>query len=202
MNEMYKKDIEIDVDGVLADMDGNYTPYIIDIIPDFTEEKYITGWSMPLVAEKYPEAFKRVQNLWVNPDFIYSLPKFEKVIEGMKELGLFYKDKGQITVHTHLFDGGPVYESRYRWLEELREESNVDFNINISVGEHKKTLETTKILIEDSVRNLQKSNADYKFLIRRCHNRDFTEKDLGKSKESFVVASFYDAVQKIKSIKF
>ena len=78
----------------------------------------------------------------------------------------------------------------------------MDFNINISVGEHKKTLETTKILIEDSVRNLQKSNADYKFLIRRCHNRDFTEKDLGESKESFVVDSFYDAVQKIKSIKF
>ena len=48
-------DIEVDVDGVLANMDGNYTPYVKHIIPDFTEEKYITEWSMPQVAKDYPE---------------------------------------------------------------------------------------------------------------------------------------------------
>lgn len=193
-------DIEVDVDGVLANMDGNYTPYIKHIIPDFTEEKYITEWSMPLVAKKFPDAFEIVKKLWVDADFIYSLPRFEKVLDGMKDLGNLCKNKAQIVIHTHLFDGGPVYDSRYKWLEELRQESNVDYTIDISVGDTKKTKLNSKVVIEDSVRNLQKSNADYKFLVRRCHNRNYTEKDLGSCKRSYVVDSFYDAVQQIKEI--
>lgn len=39
MSDIVKKKIEIDVDGVLANMDGSYAEYVKDIIPDFSEEK-------------------------------------------------------------------------------------------------------------------------------------------------------------------
>ena len=201
MDKLKLSQVEIDVDGVLANMDGSYTPYIIDIIPDFTEEKYITEWSMPQVANDYPEAFERVKKLWVDADFIYSLPRFEKVVDGLQELQSLCKNKLEIVIHTHLFNGGAVYDSRYKWLEDLREDSKVDYTIDISVGDTKKTKTNTKILIEDSVRNLQKSNAEYKFLVRRCHNRNYNESDLGNCRKAFVVSSFYEAVQKLKNIK-
>ena len=56
-----KPEIEIDCDGVLANMDGAYNPYVKDIIPDFCEEKYIKEWNMPHVEAEYPEAFSRIQ---------------------------------------------------------------------------------------------------------------------------------------------
>lgn len=197
---MIEFQIEVDVDGVLADMDGGYTPYIIDIIPDYTEEKYITGWSMPIVAENYPEAFERVKKLWVDPEYIANLPRYERVTEGMSKLGKFCKNKAKILVHTHLLEDGAVYSSRYNWLKDLQRESKTDFDINISVGPVKKVFDNIKVKIEDCVSNLQKSNADYKFLVRRCHNRDFNESDLGECKGAFVVDSFYDAVQIIEDI--
>ena len=81
-----KKNIVFDVDGVFADMDGSYDKYIKHIIPDYSEEKYITDWGMPVVAKNYPEAFKIVQSLWVSADFIGKLNRFPKVVEGLKEL--------------------------------------------------------------------------------------------------------------------
>ena len=65
------------------------------------------------------------------------------------------------------------------------------------------TLEKNKInyiIIEDNVGNLKKSNAEYKFLVRRGHNRNYTESDLGNCKKSFVCNSFYDCVDEIEKI--
>ena len=58
---MSRRIIEIDTDGVLANMDGGYEPYLKRLIPDFTEEKYIDNWGMPKVQEICPEAFNVVQ---------------------------------------------------------------------------------------------------------------------------------------------
>ena len=48
--------------------------------------------------------------------------------------------------------------------------------------------------------NLQKSNAEYKIIIRRGHNRKYNENDLGICKKSYVCNSFYDSVEIIKEI--
>lgn len=194
------REIEIDVDGVLANMDGEYEKYLKDIIPDFTEEKYVTEWNMPYVRENYPEAFARVQKLYIDPDFIYSLKRFPKVVEAMKNLGEVVKGKAEIIIHTHIFDVGSVYRSREQWLMDLREETGVDFQIEISTGQKKDTRKNTYIIIEDNVTNLQKSNAKYKFLIRRCHNRKYGVGDLGECEKAFVCDSFYDTVPIIKEL--
>ena len=70
---MNKYIVEVDTDGVLADMDGSYGPYITDIIPDFSEEKYIRGWPMPIIRDKYPNAHDIIKALWraENPFYLY-----------------------------------------------------------------------------------------------------------------------------------
>lgn len=193
-------EIEIDCDGVLANMDGAYAPYVKDIIPDFSEEKYIREWNMPLVAQEYPEAYARIQKLWVDPVFISNLKRYSGVEDGLRNLYSSVKDKADIILHTHIFDTGAVYNSREKWLKDLRKETNVDFVIDISTGSNKGTRKTTDILVEDNVGNMQRSNADYKILIRRGHNRNYTEKDLGTCKQGFVCSSFYDSVDIIKKI--
>ena len=191
---MKKCNIEIDVDGVLANMDGAYAPYVSDLVPDFSEEKYITEWNMPYVAKNFPEAFKRISSLWVNPEFIYNLQRYPRIEDGLIKLYSAVKDMANIVIHTHIFNLGEVFESRKSWLEDLREDTNVDFIIDICKGENKKTRTDSKIVIEDNVSNLRKSNAEYKILIRRGHNRNYNENDLGDCKKSFVCDSFYDSV--------
>ena len=81
------------------------------------------------------------------------------------------------------------------WLKNLKKDTGVDFRIEISTDDTKKTRENSKFVIEDNVSNLRKSNADFKFLVRRGHNRNYQECDLGNCKKSYVVNSFYDAVK-------
>ena len=195
-----KKQIEIDVDGVLANMDGAYAPYVCDIIPDFSEEKYIKEWNMPLVQKEFPEAFQRIKNLWINPNFIANLDRYPKIVEGLQKLSKIIDKNSEIVIHTHILNPGEVYESRENWLEELREDSGVDFDIEISTGKNKNTRKNSYIIIEDNVGNLKKSNAEYKFLVRRGHNKNYTESDLGNCKKSVVCNSFYDCVKKKKKI--
>ena len=64
------KDIEnhpikilLDVDGVLINLDGSYTPYVKHLVPDFSEEKYIVEWNMPQVEKAFPEAFNIIKSL-------------------------------------------------------------------------------------------------------------------------------------------
>ncbi len=195
-----KANIEIDVDGVLANMDGSYAEYVSDLIPDFSEEKYITEWNMPYVEQNFPEAFERISSLWTNPSFIRGLSRYPKVEDGMKKLYSSVKDKAEIIVHTHIFNPGAVFESRKSWLEDLRDDTGVDFIIDICTGSVKKTRTDSKIVIEDNVSNLRKSNAEYKILIRRGHNRKYNENDLGECKKSYVCSSFYDSVDIVKEI--
>lgn len=189
-----KRKVEIDVDGVLANMDGSYAEYVSDLIPDFSEEKYITEWNMPSVERDFPEAFKRICSLWDNPDFIRDLKRYPNVEKGLIKLYSSVKDKAELVIHTHIFNPGAVFESRKSWLEDLRDETDVDFIIDICTGENKKTRTDSYIVIEDNVRNLNNSNADYKILIRRGHNRKYNENDLGSCKKAFVCNSFYDSV--------
>ena len=79
-------EVEIDVDGVLANMDGSYGEYVKDLIPDFSEEKYIVNWNMPEVARDFPEAHKRIIALFSTPEFMRSIPRYEGIVEGLQRL--------------------------------------------------------------------------------------------------------------------
>lgn len=202
MNEVIKNinEIEIDVDGVLANMDGSYKKYIEDIIPDFSEEKYIKEWDMPDVQRDYPEAFERISKLWINPDFIYNLERFPKVVDGMQKLVKVIGNPSKIIVHTHIFDTGLVYKSREQWLKDLQRDSGVPFKIEISTGKNKNSRNSSDVIIEDNVTNLFRSVANYKFMIRRGHNRKYNELDMGIYEKGFVCDSFYNSVLRLDNI--
>lgn len=195
-----KKIIEIDVDGVLADMDGAYEKYVKHLIPDFSEEKYVTDWNMPKVEKEYPEAYRIVRSLYSNPEFIGNLERFPKVVEGFQKLDKYVGNKADFVVHTHIIEEGEPSKSREDWLVNLRNDSKVDFKIDICTGINKKTRDGSFVVIEDNVTNLRKSTAPYKFLIRRCHNRKYGKESLGKYKEAYVCNSFYDCADIIKDI--
>lgn len=196
---MEKFQIEIDVDGVLADMDGSYGAYVKDIIPDFCEEKYILEWNMPQVEKKYPVAYDRIKGLWTNPEFIYNLPRYPNIEKSLQKLYGIVKDIADIVIHTHIRGKNAVYDSRYLWLNELKEDTEVDFKIEISTDDEKGTRKNSKFIIEDNVSNLRKSNADFKILVRRGHNRNYQACDLGDCEKSYVVNSFCDAVEIIEN---
>lgn len=193
-------EVEIDVDGVLADMDGSYGEYVKDIIPDFSEEKYIKEWNMPEIARDFPEAHKRIVSLYSTPEFMRNLPRYSGIIEGLQRLyALITPLNGVIVIHTHVKDY-TCSLMRREWLEELRAESGVNFEIDISNGDLKNMRKGSLILIEDNVRNCRVSDAKYKFLVRRGHNRAYNECDLGGCSESYVVDSFLSAVEQIEEI--
>ena len=174
-----KKEVEIDVDGVLANLDGSYAPYIMDIIPDYTEEKYITGWDMPLIQKNYPEAFKRIQNLWVDPIFIENLEMYPNVDVALSKLYSEISDFADIVIHTHIRGSEDVYKARYNW---------------ISTDDTKKSRKNSFIVIEDNVNNLKRSSAENKVLIRCSHNRSFNLNDIGDYRRGFIFESFYASV--------
>lgn len=194
------KEIEIDVDGVLANMDGSYAPYVRQYIPDFSEDKYIKNWDMPEVKQDYPIVFEVIKSLWTNPEFIANLPRFEGVEDGMQKLGEIVKNKAKIVIHTHIFESTEVYNCRDKWLRDLQRDTQVPFEIEISVGKRKQVRKNTFILIEDNVFNLVKSNAKYKILIRRGHNRSYDETDLGDCIKSYLCYSFNESVEVVQEI--
>lgn len=192
--------VEIDTDGVLANMDGSYTPYIGHIVPYFTEEEHITDWGIPYLKENYPEALKIISDLYVNPGFIRTLPRYENVEKYLKDIyEVVNKYNGLIVVHTHILSSECAI-ARELWLKDLRSDANVDFDIDICVGSEKKTRQNSLILIEDNINNLKKSSAPYKILMRRCHNRNYGLNDIGSYEEGFIVKDLSNVADIIERV--
>lgn len=192
--------VEIDVDGVLGDMDGSYGSYINHIIPDFSEEKYIKEWGMPDIQQTYPEAIKIIQNLFRDPSFIKDLNRYDGVEDALYNLyNLVNSHQGEILIHTHIFTTECAIE-REKWLRKLEKDSNVKFNIDISIGNTKQTKVNSMFLIEDKIDNLKKSNAPYKILMSRGHNRNYGIGSLGQYVEAYKVMNLHQAYLRLQEI--
>lgn len=190
-----KRRVEIDVDGVLANMDGSYEPYLRPFIPDFTEDKYIRQWNMADVGHVSPKALEKIRELWVDPEFLRSLPRFENVVEGLRLLDSI--PNLEIVIHTHIKGNADAIAARYEWIKALEKDVGGNFTIDICAGEFKQMRTDTYYIIEDNVRNLNNSPAKVKFLVRRCHNRAFTVDDIVINQAADVVDSFYEAAKTI-----
>lgn len=186
----YKR-AEIDVDGVLANLDGSYAPYVRKYIPDFSEAKYVHSWGMENIYEISKEAYDTIHKLWIDPKFMGRLPRFPRVKEGFALLNAV--PNLEIVIHTHLLTDGPVVEARERWIKMLEKEVGGKFTIDICCGKSKQMMTDSEFVVEDSVRNLNASFAPKKFLVRRCHNASFSIKDIRSVKESYIVPDFYTA---------
>lgn len=192
--------VEIDVDGVLANMDESYGPYIEHIVPNFSEEEHITDWGIPYLQENYPEASKIIRGLYVNPEFIRGLPRYENIEKYLNRIyNVVNSYNGKTVVHTHILS--PECEQpRELWLKELKRDSEVDFEIDICVGAKKKTRVNSLIVVEDNISNLKKSSAPYKILMRRGHNRNYGLNDIGAYEQGYIVEDLSNVANIIEKI--
>ena len=179
MVENPRFEIEVDVDGVLADMDGSYYEHVKHIIPNFSEEEHILDWGIPNIKEEYPEAYRIIFALFENPKHIRGLKRYPGVNKFIRDLyKLVTRYNGTICIHTHIFTEECAIERR-NWLEDLKQDTNTDFKIDICVGANKGTRSNSLAVIEDNAKNLSLSNSPNKFMINRGHNRNKTSKDVG-----------------------
>lgn len=189
--------VEIDVDGVLGNMDGNYGKYVADIMPDFTEEKYVHSWGVTELEGINKEAYTRIRALHSDPNFIRDIPRYAGVEQGLQRLHRVLQGKGVMVVHTHI-PREHCKEERAKWLEKLQKDTGVPFEMAISGGEKKPMRMDSHILIEDNPNNLKSSNAPYKIMVRRGHNRYVGLEAVGEYKKATIVQDFNEAVQHIE----
>lgn len=190
----YSYELELDVDGVLVNMDGSYKPYIEHIIPNFSEEEHILNWGIPEIKESHPEAYDIIFGLYSNPKFIRHLPLYDGIEEDLKLLyNLMQLTNGRLVIHTHIFNDVCAIERRL-YLETLRLKLNIDYDIEISVGDKKQTRTTSYIVIEDNIKNISLSNAPIKILMRRGHNRSFDISSLNAERNKYEVTKLSEVL--------
>lgn len=194
---MSKHIIEVDIDGVIANIHGALGERVKDIHKGFDGDSHISTWGMKELNSLDERLRPRIFTLFGNPEFIKSLKVYDGVLGSFKLLSRFCSSTDlEILVNTNVFKG--CEEARVSWLNELKEQTGADFRVIVASDSPKKMLDSS-ILIEDHIDNLLRSNAPYKIMIRRGHNRAFQSTDLKASKEGYVVNSFSDAVRVILS---
>ena len=194
-----KKTVEIDVDGVLADILGN--DYIKNklktVYPDWSDS-HIKKYDLSDIQEKNLEAYRIIIRSFHDPNLFRLMPAYSGVVEGMRKL--LADNRISIRIHTLIRGDQEVVAARRTWIEkfmrtveprsELREK--MDFKYQIDVGK-KVMFKNMDYLIEDCPDNLMASDARNKILIKRSYNEDFALTD----KSLIVAKSFYEAARYI-----
>lgn len=186
--------ILLDVDGVIVNLDGSYTPYVKHIIPDFSEEKYIVEWNMPQIRDNWPEVYDIIKSLWASKEFMEKVRPFPMALEALEILGKLEKEgKIKILIHTAVAND-EIKEVRENYIKKLCGYAQHNFEYDISIGLNKPTYDGFDMIIEDSEPNLKKSTAPYKVIVSRGNNRFTTFFKIRPYKEAFRCESLYSFV--------
>lgn len=197
---MTKNIIEIDVDGVLADIHGHLNSYLSSIHPGFDGDKDIQSWSMKELDLINKNIRPRILQLFGDPEFISTISPFYDALDALKQLLYSAQDWGMdLVLHTNVHDN--CVSSREEWIRRQADHLGLELKCRVTSHPVKEVLENTYAIIEDNADNLKSSNADIKILMRRGHNRFFGTKDIGSCKEAYVVTSFSEAVDLLIDIK-
>lgn len=187
-----KKKIEIDVDGVLADLLNNaeLKAMLADVFPNYNED-CITVYDFANIKESNPIAEKIIRDSFSNPDYMRRLPAYEGVLEGFERLAKI--PELDICIHTLVTGGYDVIKARKEWIEELNRHDAIRYQID----HHKKTMfNDSYIVIEDAPENLERSNATHKILIAHGYNKQYAN----EHPEVFVARDFNHATQIIAEL--
>ena len=184
--------IEIDVDGVLADLLNNkeLKNMLSDVYPDYTEE-CIEEYDFANIKRNNPIAAQIIRDSFSNASYMRKVPVYSGVTEGFNRLAQI--SNLDICIHTLVFGGYDVIKARKDWLEELEHSANVRYQID-----HTKKImfNDSHIVIEDSPGNLDNSNAAIKILIAHGYNKKYAE----EHPEIFVADDFNHATKIIASL--
>lgn len=202
--------VEVDVDGVLANMMGGLTPFMQQYIPDFDVDKYVRDWNFTDIEKASREAYAVAWELLSDPAFIRGLDAFPNAYRGMDTLLGFLghpdmQKKGSplVVIHTHIpprdsFASDPLLAAKMRadWCQRfLGPNANGRVAVIVDTGRDKERLTSRPCLalFEDNTLAMNGSVAEHRYLIRNPHTQHL---DLGWNDElgCTVVDSFYDGV--------
>lgn len=167
--------MEIDVDGVIADIHNGLNSYVSKKFGiDFSGERDIHTWGM---KELDPDVRKYVLQLFNSPEFIGNLKYLDCSLEALILIDIMLRKLGgKIVLNTNI--NSACKEAREDWLKTLIKTSGIKAECITDSNPVKNMLKDSYIVVEDNAENLRNSNAPYKFLIRRGHNRSVTVEDL------------------------
>lgn len=171
--------IEVDVDGVVLNIHQHLNNYVRDLYPDFDGDKHIESWGMEELNKLHKDLRGRCLSLFNSPEFMTTIPFFDNAIDSLKVLDSFQQQYSNVLVvlNTHCFNSDIVM-SRYKQLSKILRDENIGIPLFCNSGTEKKMLNSS-CCIEDCYLNLKRSNALYKFLVARGHNRHVKYEDMG-----------------------
>lgn len=190
-----KRVIELDVDGVIADIHNGLNNYVYDEFNvDFNGERDIHTWGM---KELDPEIRKFILARFSCPDFISNLDYIDGSIEALIMLDIMVRQLGwEIKLNTNV--NSECIDARKCWLTKMLRETGVKADFVVDNNLHKIMLNDSYVVVDDNADNIRNSKAKLKFLIRRGHNRDITQSDLETNdnyeSEVFIVKHLLDVV--------
>jgi 5'(3')-deoxyribonucleotidase len=200
VSELLKTVIEVDVDGVLADIHGHLSNYLSDVYPGFDGDKHIESWTMKELDLLNINLRPRIFELFGDPEFISTIVPYYDVVDSLKQLSLTVKDWGMdLVLHTNVHS--QCVEARQEWIQRQADQLGVHLECKVTSCPVKEVWPNTYAIIEDNLENIQNAVADVKILMRRGHNRNYSEKDLGVCKHAHVVTSFAEAVDLLIDLK-
>jgi 5'(3')-deoxyribonucleotidase len=192
--------VEVDIDGVIADIHGALGAQLTDIMEDFVGDHHVHSWDMKELNELDERLRPRILELFGTPEFIGGLNPFVGAFDSLVALVNYAKENGlEVVINTNVFTG--CIPAREAWLDRWFEIHGI--NLKYAVTSVKsKAMMNSLVIIEDNIENIRNSSAPYKFLVRRGHNRLFVQEDFGVCVEGIIVDSFSDAVVHVtKGIK-
>lgn len=181
--------IEIDVDGVLANLVDN--PVILNrvraVYPEYTAAS-VTKYDFSDLKERNEDAYNIIFASFKDVDYMSNLPLFDGVIEGLQRLHCL-----PVNMHVHTLIKGSMDNVRGRemWLEKLTNHVPFDYTVDYM---QKQMFPDTDILIEDCPANIEASNAKLKILILHPYNKDYAN----SCKDVVVAKDFNHATQIIE----
>jgi 5'(3')-deoxyribonucleotidase len=187
--------IEVDIDGVIADIHGALGENLTDIMEGFVGDHHVHSWDMKELNEIDERLRPRILQLFGQPDFIRNLKPFDGAFNSLLTLVAYAEANDlDVVINTNVFNG--CVDARKEWLDQFFKEFGITISYNVVSTSGKKMMDSL-IIVEDSIVNILNSSAPYKFLVRRGHNRSFTEADFDANSKYHIVDTFSSAVKLI-----
>lgn len=173
------KFVEIDADGVLLQTHTYMNNFLQQYYQGFDGERDIYSWGMRELDELNPELRPAIIRLFNDAFFMGSIPFYSCADAAMSLIIKSCIKAGNIVpiIHTHCSTA--VAKSRYDYLYSWLVNCKFPAALIVDTDEHKISLPGNILMtIEDNVTNLKNSNAKYKCLVSRGHNRFASPQDL------------------------
>lgn len=196
---MTSKIVEIDIDGVIADIHNGLNPHLKPIYREFDGDTLIENWNMQELNIYDRRLRSKALQLFGDADYIANLKPFDGAIEALVNLYEAMKKTNLEIVFNSNVDNEACVDARFAWFDKYIKPTGISYNANVTCLPKKQKLNSV-VIVDDYPENLINSDAPIKIMIRRGHNRYSKVVDFGKFKTLHISNSFVDASVIIRSL--